>query len=233
MTTTKNRWQDVIGTMRDYLRVGFAGPRLKNNAGVLEVRNAGDSADANMKASLIQLSGGSPGSGKILTSDASGNGTWQTNPAIAAAANAQSLAEQVVNQIYQFGFFGDEMHYSSGTPVRLVSSAFPYNWITSTTTIGATALAYFMGSPGTWEIHILTVKNVAYAKVDATIDGTGVLAGYDLYSPTTDYAHEIVLTGIPLTNHQHLMTFTAVGKNASATGYAMAINKVWGRRTGV
>ena len=39
-------WSDLVGTTRSFFRIGFAGPRLKNAAGTLAVRNAGDTADA-------------------------------------------------------------------------------------------------------------------------------------------------------------------------------------------
>lgn len=74
----KNGWQDLVGTIFDYFRVGFTGPRLKNSSGVLQIRDSGDTADANLKAALLQLSGGSPGLNKVLVSDASGNGSWGT-----------------------------------------------------------------------------------------------------------------------------------------------------------
>lgn len=85
----KNGWQDLVGTIFDYFRVGFTGPRLKNSSGVLQIRDSGDTADANLKAALLQLSGGSPGANKVLTSDASGNGSW---------SNIATLGSERVNQ---------------------------------------------------------------------------------------------------------------------------------------
>lgn len=39
-------WSNLAGTVLGYIRLGLSGVRLKNSAGSLSVRNAGDSADA-------------------------------------------------------------------------------------------------------------------------------------------------------------------------------------------
>lgn len=45
------RWlTDLVGTAKDYFRIGFTGVRLKNSAGILEIRNSGDTGDAPIKA---------------------------------------------------------------------------------------------------------------------------------------------------------------------------------------
>ena len=50
-------WSDFIGTVKSYIRIGFSGPRLKDSSGNLIVRNAGDSADAEITASKVKVSG--------------------------------------------------------------------------------------------------------------------------------------------------------------------------------
>lgn len=52
-------WKDILGTSAAYFRIGLSGVRLKNNAGNLEVRNAADAADAELKASKLTASGDS------------------------------------------------------------------------------------------------------------------------------------------------------------------------------
>ena len=42
-------WGNIAGTVTGYLRLGLSGVRLKNDAGVLAVRNAGDTADAKIQ----------------------------------------------------------------------------------------------------------------------------------------------------------------------------------------
>ena len=50
-------WTDIVGTVRSYIRLGLTGPRLKNSSGALSVRNAGDSADADVTAAGCVLTG--------------------------------------------------------------------------------------------------------------------------------------------------------------------------------
>lgn len=50
-------FKDLFGTVKSYFRIGLTGPRLKNNGGALNVRNAGDSADAAITAGAATLSG--------------------------------------------------------------------------------------------------------------------------------------------------------------------------------
>lgn len=53
----KDFWSDVIGTSKNIFKVGFAGFLFKNNAGNVEIRNAGDTADAEVTASKVNVSG--------------------------------------------------------------------------------------------------------------------------------------------------------------------------------
>jgi hypothetical protein len=50
-------WTDLLGTVKDNLRIGLAGVRLKNIGGHLSIRNTGDTADANLTANKILVSG--------------------------------------------------------------------------------------------------------------------------------------------------------------------------------
>lgn len=50
-------WRNLFGTLGSYFRLGFTGPRLKDSSGNLVVRNAGDSADANITAAKVSASG--------------------------------------------------------------------------------------------------------------------------------------------------------------------------------
>lgn len=67
-------WVDLFGTLKDNIRLGLAGVRLKNSSANLLVRNAADSADAEITASKVKVSG------EILeiNSDAAGSGAdWK------------------------------------------------------------------------------------------------------------------------------------------------------------
>lgn len=48
---------DLAGTALSYFRIGLSGVRLKNSSGNLLVRNPGDSADAEVTASKVKVSG--------------------------------------------------------------------------------------------------------------------------------------------------------------------------------
>jgi hypothetical protein len=59
-------WQDLLGTTATFFRVGKGGPGIKNNSGVIEVRNAADSAYSSLKASQLDIDANS----NTLTLDA-------------------------------------------------------------------------------------------------------------------------------------------------------------------
>lgn len=63
-------WDDLLGTTRSFFRLGLSGVRLKDSSGNLVVRNAGDSADAEVTASKVNVSGNSV----VINSDAAGSG---------------------------------------------------------------------------------------------------------------------------------------------------------------
>lgn len=63
-------WQDLSGTIKSYFRLGFAGVRLKDSSGNLLIRNSGDSADAAITASQVNVSGNVV----VVNSDAAGSG---------------------------------------------------------------------------------------------------------------------------------------------------------------
>jgi hypothetical protein len=67
-------YSDLLGTLRSTFRLGIGGVQIKNSAGNLLVRNAADSADANLTAAKVSVSG------EILevNSDAAGSGAdWK------------------------------------------------------------------------------------------------------------------------------------------------------------
>lgn len=72
-------------------------PKWKNDAGVIAARNAADSADADIRVNSIKVTGGSHVAGYILQTDVNGLGAWVLDPALAAAAAAQSTANGAVS----------------------------------------------------------------------------------------------------------------------------------------
>jgi hypothetical protein len=67
-------FSDLLGTTKAYFKLGLTGVRLKNDSGNLAVRNTGDSADAAITASKVNVSGDSID----INSDAAGSGAdWK------------------------------------------------------------------------------------------------------------------------------------------------------------
>ena len=220
MATTKNRWQDVIGPMRDYLRVGFSGPRLKNASGVLQIRNAGDSADANLKASLLQLSGGSPGAGKVLTSDASGNGSWST--AVSIYGNAlQShlfLVPIMFNQVTPDIFFDQ---YNTSQFMNM------YGYLSG---LNSEITAQLALAAGTYRVDLISIKNNSGGQCALKLDGA-TLATFNGYNATQVFNAPFSVTGVSVSEGLHSLNLQVTGKNASSTGYAFAFTYITVRRT--
>lgn len=50
-------WQDLVGTVGSFFKLGISGVRLKNSSGNLLIRDTGDSADAEVTASKVNISG--------------------------------------------------------------------------------------------------------------------------------------------------------------------------------
>lgn len=68
------RYLDLLGTSLSKLQIGIGGPQHKNNSGVMEIRNAGDSAYAAIRASVLNVAGDSI----ILNEQASESGaSWK------------------------------------------------------------------------------------------------------------------------------------------------------------
>lgn len=65
------KWTNLAGTVLGYIRLGLSGVRLKNSSGSLSVRNATDSADAQVLPA--SLGTGTRDNKKFLRDD----GTWQ------------------------------------------------------------------------------------------------------------------------------------------------------------
>jgi hypothetical protein len=92
-------FSDIIGTTAAYFRIGLAGVRLKNVTGNLEVRNPGDSADAELKASKLTASGAdivldSADDPLTLSNNAAQSGALQIIMPAAKATDGQVLAQK-------------------------------------------------------------------------------------------------------------------------------------------
>lgn len=63
-------WNNIVGTTSTFFKIGLSGVRLKDSSGNLLVRNAGDTADATVTTSKLNVSGDTID----LNSDAAGSG---------------------------------------------------------------------------------------------------------------------------------------------------------------
>jgi hypothetical protein len=97
-------WRDLAGTSVGSFILGLTGVKLKNNAGNLVVRNNGDTADAEITASKVNVSGDSI----VINSDAAGTGAdWSitlARPAAGMTANVNFVLpadDGTPNQVLQ------------------------------------------------------------------------------------------------------------------------------------
>lgn len=91
-------WSDLFGTSNSFFRLGLSGVRLKNSAGNLAVRNAADSADAEITASRLLNTGNDVliGTTNVLTvsKNATQAGALQIIYPAAKATDGQVLAQK-------------------------------------------------------------------------------------------------------------------------------------------
>ena len=52
-----SKFSDLLGTSLSYFRIGLTGPRIKNNSGTIEAKNAADNGFVGVKASTLQATG--------------------------------------------------------------------------------------------------------------------------------------------------------------------------------
>ena len=76
---------DLVATFKSYFRIGKTGPRLKNNGGALNVRDAGDTADAALTAAAGTFSGALTGT--VLNTTASAGTITLNSGAAGSGAN--------------------------------------------------------------------------------------------------------------------------------------------------
>ena len=82
-------WGNIAGTVTGYLRLGLSGVQLKNDAGALSVRNAGDSAVADAKFGAWLNTDGSENYKCRAWVNFNGSGTV----AIRASGNVSSITD--------------------------------------------------------------------------------------------------------------------------------------------
>lgn len=174
------RFLDLLGTVYDNFRIGIGTTvvRLKNVAGVLEIRNKADSADAALVASKLSASGDVI----ELNEDSAGSGDdWKLTLARAATGMTED---------YTFTFPID-----GGSPSQFLQTDGDGNtsWATiggSTDKVGleVTALAFGSATP----VAMFTLPANAYislieVNVDTAFDGTAPTASIGIAGTTSKY----------------------------------------------
>jgi hypothetical protein len=210
----KNGWKNLVGTVFSSFRLGFTGVRIKDVSGVLQVRNSGDTADANLKAALLQLSGGTPGAGKVLTSDASGNGTWgDPQPAIDSRIDAALPDNIVLFHLQDFNLNGTGLAFT-------LSTTYTFNHVLGMTP-PANADSWqqsFTVAAGTYQLVFWGIKASNSGKLDIYVDN--VLQGtLDFYNATTLLNTSLTMPGVVVSAGRHTLKCTVNGKNASSSAF--------------
>jgi hypothetical protein len=92
-------WNKLAGTLNAYFKLGLQGVRLKDASGNLVIRNSGDSADAEVTASKVNVSGAdlvldSDGNALTVSRNGSQSGALQIVLPSAKATDGQVLAQK-------------------------------------------------------------------------------------------------------------------------------------------
>lgn len=163
-------WKDLIGTSFDYLRVGLAGFRLKNLSGNLIVRNAGDTADAQVTASQVNVSG----ENLIINSDAAGTGSDRTLTLTRNSVQAANLQWVFPGSK---GTDGQALVVKAGTAAGVLEIDFAGISGSGGITVDTTSLAF--GSASSVSMFTLPANAVIYLIeiiIDTQFNGTPTLS---------------------------------------------------------
>lgn len=162
----KHLFADLIGTTLGYFRIGKTGPRLKDNAGDLDVRNSADSADAAVTAEQFKASSDT---GLVINSDATGTGAdWKVSIARPATGMTADWTLTVPdspgspNQVLQTDGSGTTVWVDAASGATDISDS-------TTVTFGSTTPVAMFTLPA--NAVILSVNCI----VDTVFDGTASL----------------------------------------------------------
>ncbi len=156
---------DLIGTLKNIFRIGgWAGVALKESSGNLAVRSGDDSADAEITAAKVNVSGDSVD----INSDAAGAGDdWKytlTRPATGMTADVELVLpvdDGTAGQVLQTDGDGNLAWVSAGSTAMAVK-------------VDSTAVAFGDSSPITmFTLPADAVVHLVRVIVDTAFDGTG------------------------------------------------------------
>lgn len=205
-------WQDLVGTTKSFLRLGFSGVRLKNSAGNLVVRDSGDTADAEVTASKVNVSGNV----LELNSDAAGVGAdWKFTLQRAAAGMTAAVTltlpvdDGTPNQILQTDGSGVLSWASAGSTA-------------SSDKIDTTSLAFGTASPlALFSTGAADIIDSVEIVIDTAFNGAPTLS-IGIVGTTSKYgsATDIDLTQVAGTTIQLHPGLVAQGIEALIATYA-------------
>jgi hypothetical protein len=206
-------FSDLWGTTKAYFKIGgTTGVRLKNSSGNLLVRNTGDSADAEVTASKVNVSGNSV----VLNSDAASTGAdWK---ATIQRSSTGMTADLLLTLPVDDGTPGQVLS-TDGTGVLSWASA---GSTASATKQDTTSLAFNSASPVTmFSTGAGDIISRVEVIVDTAFDGTptmsvGVAGTTSKYMGTTD----VDLTAVATTSFEVHPGLTAAGVESLITTYA-------------
>lgn len=176
-------FSDIIGTTLTKLKIGIGGVVLKNSSGNLIVRNTGDTADTEITASKVNVSG----DGIVLNSDSAGTGAdWKitinrpTSGMTADVTFTLPVDDGTPGQVLQTDGSGTLSFVSAGSTASALKQ-------------DATALAFGTSSPVTmFTTGASDVIESITVYVDTAFNGTtptvtvGISGTTSKYSTTAD-----------------------------------------------
>lgn len=175
-------FSDLYGTTKAYFKLGLSGVRLKNSSGNLVVRNTGDTADAEVTADKVNVSGDD----LVLNSDSAGAGDdWNV---VIRRPSTGMTADVVLTLPIDDGTAGQVLQ-TDGSGVT--------SWVSAGTTghadkLDTTTLAFGSSSPlAMFSTGAGDIIDYIEVVVDTAFDGTpsvsiGVAGTASKYAGTTD-----------------------------------------------
>jgi hypothetical protein len=176
-------FSDLLGTTKSFFKLGLTGVRLKNTTGNLFIRNTGDTADAEVTASKVNVSGES----LVINSDSAGAGAdWKI-----------TLARPITGMTADVSL---TLPVDDGTPSQalITDGAGILSWASTGSTassdkIDTTTLAFGTTSPLTlFSTGAADIIDSIDIVVDTAFNGTaptvtiGITGVTSKYSATTD-----------------------------------------------
>lgn len=123
-------------------------------------------------------------------------------------------------------------HYDFCATVGIVATqtlsgqTYPYMVYNSSNANGDTLKIIAHMATGNYEAKIVVCKDYNRAIMDVKVNGT-VNTSVDMYSASSVYNHEIVITFTIASDGEQTFEFVANGKNASSSGYFLTITRMW------